>query len=380
MTRSTTLAALAVVLLVACGGDLTPTPEVTPRGGSTVVPANPTNGPTPSAAAPESARPTSPTSSPAASVTTTESPVPSGTAAAVAYELVEYDVPRGTHPHDVAVQDDGIVWYTGQNRALMGRFDPTGEVVEVPLDGAGSAPHGVIIGPDGGVWVTDQGANTIVRVDPTSYELQSFEMPNNRMVGPHTPTFDGNGTLWFTGANGFIGRLDSAAGEIELFDTPRGAGPYGIDTTPGGEVWYANLSQNYLATIDQASGESTVFEPPTPNQGARRVWSDSTGRLWISEWNSGQLSRYDPTSQEWREWPLPASNAQAYAIYVDDQDQVWVTDFGSNTIVRFDPATETFEPFVLPSANAQVRQLLGRPGEVWGAESATDKLVVIRRV
>jgi virginiamycin B lyase len=25
-----------------------------------------------------------------------------------------------------------------------------------------------------------------------------------------------------------------------------------------------------------------------------------------------------------------------------------------------------------------VRQLLGRPGEVWGAESGTDRLVVIR--
>jgi virginiamycin B lyase len=25
-----------------------------------------------------------------------------------------------------------------------------------------------------------------------------------------------------------------------------------------------------------------------------------------------------------------------------------------------------------------VRQLLGRPGEVWGAESGTDRLVVVR--
>jgi len=31
----------------------------------------------------------------------------------------------------------------------------------------------------------------------------------------------------------------------------------------------------------------------------------------------------------------------------------------------------------LPSANAEVRQLLGREGEVWGAESGTDKLVVV---
>src|SRR3546814_6615349 len=46
-----------------------------------------------------------------------------------------------------------------------------------------------------------------------------------------------------------------------------------------------------LPIFDRKSGEATIIEPPTPNQGARRVWSDSKGDLWISEWNSGQLSR-----------------------------------------------------------------------------------------
>jgi hypothetical protein len=32
----------------------------------------------------------------------------------------------------------------------------------------------------------------------------------------------------------------------------------------------------------------------------------------------------------------------------------------------------------LPTADGRVRQLLGRPGELWGAESAVDKLVVAR--
>ena len=32
----------------------------------------------------------------------------------------------------------------------------------------------------------------------------------------------------------------------------------------------------------------------------------------------------------------------------------------------------------LPDPSAAVRQLLGRPGEVWGAESGADKLVVVR--
>jgi virginiamycin B lyase len=42
------------------------------------------------------------------------------------------------------------------------------------------------------------------------------------------------------------------------------------------------------------------------------------------------------------------------------------------------PATEQFTSFPLPSTPGDVRQILGRAGEVWGAESAADKLVVIR--
>jgi virginiamycin B lyase len=47
-------------------------------------------------------------------------------------------------------------------------------------------------------------------------------------------------------------------------------------------------------------------------------------------------------------------------------------------LVRFDPFEESFKMFSMPSPEANVRQILGRPGEVWGAESGTDKLIVIR--
>jgi virginiamycin B lyase len=118
--------------------------------------------------------------------------------------------------------------------------------------------------------------------------------------------------------------------------------------------------------------------PPTAGQGARRVWTDSRGRLWVSEWNAGQVGVYDPRSRRWQEWRLPGRMPQAYAVFVDDRDVVWLTDFGGNAIVRFEPRTRRFTTVRLPTRDAAVRQLLGRPGEVWGAESATDKLVVIR--
>jgi virginiamycin B lyase len=98
----------------------------------------------------------------------------------------------------------------------------------------------------------------------------------------------------------------------------------------------------------------------------------------VSEWNAGKLGRYDPAGGRWQEWKLPGANPMAYAVYVDDNDHPWLSDFAANALVRFDPSTERFTVVTLPSSPANVRQLLGRPGEVWGAESGVDKLVVVR--
>ena len=138
------------------------------------------------------------------------------------------------------------------------------------------------------------------------------------------------------------------------------------------------MAGSYVGRIDPATGEATVLEPPTKGQGARRVWSDSQGRIWVSEWSAGQVAVYDPADDSWQEWKLPGGNPQAYAVYVDDQDMVWLSDFGANSLVRFDPTSETFTTFERPSPAAAVRQILGKPGEIWGAESAVDKIVVIR--
>jgi virginiamycin B lyase len=90
------------------------------------------------------------------------------------------------------------------------------------------------------------------------------------------------------------------------------------------------------------------------------------------------VGRYDPASGEWREWRLPGQEPRAYAVYVDERDDVWLSDFGANALVRFDPDTESFVTLPLPDAGASVRQLHGRPGEIWGAEWGADALVVVR--
>ena len=348
----------------------------------------PTRAPTiemidPTATAPPIASPApdrdQPTSPPVATQDTPISTPQLTTSTPAAPTIQEYDVPRGSHPHDVAPAPDGTVWYTAQTAEALGRLDPqTGKTQHIAL-GAGSAPHGVIVGPDGAAWVTDGGLNAIVRVDPITEEVKRYPLPaDRRNANLNTATFDSDSVLWFTGQNGVYGRLDHKTDQVEVFDAPRGRGPYGITTTPSGEVYYASLAGNHIARIDRATGAAMPIDPPTPGQGARRVWSDSMGRIWVSEWNAGQLGLYDPATQAWREWRLPGDHPTAYAVYVDDRDQIWLSDFTANALVRFDPATEKFDTFTLPSSPASVRQILGRPGEVWGAESGTDKLVVIR--
>jgi virginiamycin B lyase len=190
--------------------------------------------------------------------------------------------------------------------------------------------------------------------------------------------FDKQGILWFTGQSGIYGKLNTSAGQIKVFDVPKGPGPYGITTTPNGTVYFASLAGSYIASINPKNGSATVIEPPTPDQGARRVWSDSQGKLWVSEWNAGKLGMYNPSNNKWKEWKLPGVNPMPYAVFVDQKDIVWLTDFGSNAFVRFDPTKETFTVIKIPSTGANVIQILGVPSEIWGAESGTDKIISIK--
>ena len=196
---------------------------------------------------------------------------------------------------------------------------PTLSVREYPVP-AGSRPHDVAPARDGGVWYTAQGT-------------------------------------------GELGWLDPKTGRTRHIALGSRSAPHGVIVGPDGAPWITDGGLNAIVRVD----------PKT-----RRVWSDSKGRIWVSEWNAGKVAVYVPATRRWREWRLPGATPMPYAVYVDEADDVWLSDFGGNALVRFDPETERFTSVRLPSSPANVRQILGRRGEVWGAESGVDKLVVIR--
>jgi virginiamycin B lyase len=286
---------------------------------------------------------------------------------------------RRTGIHDLAPAPDGGVWFTAQASGHLGWFDPKTGRAEMIALGSSSGPHGVIQGPDKAAWITDGGQNAIVRVGWPDRKVQVFPLPRgSAYANLNTAAFDGDGDLWFTGQGGYVGKLAVKTGLVSVKEAPRGAGPYGICATPAGEVWWCSLAGSFIAHIDRRTGDSRIVEPPTRNQGARRVWSDSKGRLWVSEWNSGNLSMHDPQAGAWRQWKLPGPSPKVYAVYVDERDMPWVSEWSGNAVYSFDPRTEKFERYGLPRDSGNVRQILGRPGEVWLPESGTEHITVIR--
>src|SRR5947199_118737 len=154
---------------------------------------------------------------------------------------------------------------------------------------------------------------------------------------PHEVAVSADGVVWYTAQrDGKLGRLDPASGKVELIPLGQGAAPHGVIIGPDGAPW-------------------------------------------VTEGGTNSIVRVDPKTREVRRWPLPETRkwANLNTATFDQRGRIWFTG-QSGVYRRFEPATEKFQVFPSDRRGANVRQILGRPGEVWAPESGNDRLVVYR--
>src|SRR3954454_16128 len=159
---------------------------------------------------------------------------PKGRATRVVY--TEYDLPRPEMaPHDVIVDKDGIVWFSGFGEQVLGRLDPnTGKVTEFAYpkhrENFPTGSLGLRADAAGNLWLGNMYQATIIKFDPKTEQFQFWTLPAERnidaaqinMVSPQRSEVDGK--VW-TQNNGFAGvhRLDIATGGIETWEPFKGA-------------------------------------------------------------------------------------------------------------------------------------------------------------
>ena len=169
-------------------------------------------------------------------------PRPTGAATRVIY--TEYDLPRETiEPHDVIVDDSGMVWYSNFGEQNLGRLDPkTGKVTEFPIEehkpGFPTGLLGLRSDPDGNLWLGNMYQATIAKFDrkTETFKFWPLEGEENidaaqiNMVSPQSSDVDGK--VWAQN-NGFAGihRLDIATGKIETWEPFKGVPGRTISTT-----------------------------------------------------------------------------------------------------------------------------------------------------
>ena len=133
-----------------------------------------------------------------------------------------------------------------------------------------------------------------------------------------------------------------------------------------------------LAALGAATAQTVDHFPVPAGSHPHDVAPAADGDgVWFTAQRSGHLGFLDPDTGEVRLVPL-GQGSRPHGVIVGPDGAAWVTDGVLNAIVRFDPSTESFEAFPSDRPGVAVRQLHGRPGEVWGAESGTDRLVRIR--
>jgi virginiamycin B lyase len=221
-------------------------------------------------------------------------------------QFKRFEIDSGTHPHSQIVDHTGMVWYSGNTAAMIGKLDPaTGKITRYP-------------------------------------------MPNGDPRDPHTMIEDKTHTyIWFTAQNaGKVGRLTMATGRIEILTppTPRSR-PYGIVLDSKNRPWFNEFGTNKIAMIDPAT--MAIKEYPLANEQThdRRIAITSDDKLFYTDYTRGYIGRLDPVTGAVKEWPCPSGvNAMPYAMNADDKDRIWFSETGvqPNKLVAFDAKTEQF--------------------------------------
>jgi virginiamycin B lyase len=291
----------------------------------------------------------------------------------------EWPVPwPHTRPRDPYVASDGRVWLVGQEGHYVAVFD-TGshQFRRYDLD-PGTGPHNLIVDPQGVVWFSGNLVGYIGRLDPRDGHITRYPMPDSTIRDPHTLAFDSHGDIWFTSqAGNVVGKLTVASGEIRLVRVPTAnARPYGIVIDRTDRPWFDLFGTNKLGTVDPRTLQLTEYELPRAATRPRRIALTSDGMLWYGDYAGGYLGRFDPTTHQVREWPLPAGTAaRPYAMMADDRDRVWVVETGvqPNQFVGFDTHTLQFIGTApVPSGAGAVRNMFydRRTQTIWFGSDA----------
>jgi virginiamycin B lyase len=293
-------------------------------------------------------------------------PRPKGASTKVIY--TEYDLPRKeTQPHDVIVDQDGMVWYSDFSNQFVGVLDPkTGKATDIPIPVLKpEQPKGSLeIELEPGqkhVWLAMMYQAGIAQIDRATHEVKAFGFPTEwqstsaqaSMVSPQHADVDGK--VWTNNQDThYMYRLDVKTGQFENLGASKDLrgkqiAAYGMPTDHQNNVYQLEFGGTSIGLRDAKTGMATIFETPIRNSRPRRGRVDEQNRLWFAEYGGDAIALFDPKTAAIKEYPIPTKFAAPYDVAPNkDASVVWTGSMMTDQVERLDTKTGQITEYLLP--------------------------------
>jgi virginiamycin B lyase len=208
-----------------------------------------------------------------------------------------------------------------------------------------------------------------IKVEAKQWTVEWGGRPRDPYVGP-------NGLIYFVGQEGnYVASLDQKTGEMKRFELDPGVHPHTQIVDQDGTIWYAGNRAAHIGKIDPKTGKVTKY--PMPENTARDPHTmvfDGKGNIWFTSQGAGYVGRLNMASGK-VDLVQTGQRTNPYGILMDKEGRPWFDLFATNKIGMVDPATLTLKTFALPDSNSRPRRIaMTSDGMIWYSDYRRGKV------
>ncbi len=282
--------------------------------------------------------------------------------------ITEYDLPRKTaQPHDVIVDQDGIVWYSDFAAQFAGYMDPkSGKATDIPIPVLKpEQPKGNLdIEFEPGqknIWLALMYQAGIAKIDRATKQVTTYAFPKEwqsnstqaSMVSPQNSDVDGK--VWTNNQEyHHMYRLDVSTGKFENAGPSKDPGgkqisAYGMPTDMHNNVYQLEFGGTSIGYRDAKTGTTMVYRTPISTSRPRRGRVDDQNRLWFAEYQGNAIAMFDSKTAKITEYKLPTKWGNPYDVVPSKgAAEVWTGSMSNDMVARLETKTGQITEYLLP--------------------------------
>lgn len=257
-------------------------------------------------------------------------------------------------PYEMASAPDGTLWFAQTDATRVGSVNPNDDKVQDwPIASKQGRAAGIAVDANGRVWFTVSSSQAVVMLDPRSNQITSWHVaPADGKLGRIVAGADGriwfiaregkriysldpevgdfnayevegaqylewaDGTLWFSGKAGTLGRI-TADGQVQSIDAP---GDPSAMVWDGKSLWYAGGT--VIGQFDVASKKVNAYT--IDGTTANRIATDGLDNIWFGSQGGTELSVLQVKSGQIGTRSLDTMVQDLYSLAVGN-NRVWMS-------------------------------------------------------